>query len=277
MNEAQAERPPAPSRRLALLLEYEGTRYAGSQLQANAQTVQGELEAAVRKTTGEEVRAAFAGRTDAGVHALGQVAAFTTTSALAVETIVSALNAWLPRDIAVLAASEVAPDFDPRRQALRRHYCYVIENRRTRPAVGRDLVWHVAQPLDQDAMAEAASLVIGEHDFAAFASAPEDPGASTVRRLECFEVRREGSRLLCDVAANAFLPHQVRRMVGALVQVGMGKMMPEQYGRLLEGPPGSAGPGAPARGLVLVAVEYGNAVFGDRPERNPGASFGHTR
>src|SRR5581483_11468911 len=163
------EAPGQPSRRIALLLEYEGTRYAGSQLQANAPTVQGELEAAVRKVTGEEARSAFAGRTDAGVHALGQVAAFSTASALPADTIRNALNAWLPEDIAVRAAADVDAAFDPRRHALRRGYRYTVLNRRARPVLDRRFVWHVPQPLDVDAMDRAARSLEGERDFAAFA------------------------------------------------------------------------------------------------------------
>jgi tRNA pseudouridine38-40 synthase len=243
-------------RRIALLLEYEGTRYAGSQLQANAPTVQGELEAAIEKTTGERLRVAFAGRTDAGVHALGQVAAFTTASRLGIEKVRDALNAWLPKDIAVIAAADADASFDPRRRALRRRYRYVIENRRSRPAVGRDFCWHLGRQLDLDAMRAAAPALVGEHDFAAFAGALEEPEASTVRRVEAFEVRREHTRIVIEVTANAFLPHQVRRMAGALVQVGLGRLGPAAYGALLEGPPSSAGPAAPARGLFLVSVEY---------------------
>jgi len=265
------EAPGQPSRRIALLLEYEGTRYAGSQLQANAPTVQGELEAAVRKVTGEEARSAFAGRTDAGVHALGQVAAFSTASALPADTIRNALNAWLPEDIAVRAAADVDAAFDPRRHALRRGYRYTVLNRRARPVLDRRFVWHVPQPLDVDAMDRAARSLEGERDFAAFAAAPEHARSSTVRRLECFRVRREGERVLCDAVANAFLPHQVRRMVGALVEVGLGRMTPERYASLLDTAPSSAGPAAPARGLTLLWVEYARPLFADAgPERAGG-------
>jgi tRNA pseudouridine38-40 synthase len=264
MSEASGQ----PSRRIALLLEYEGTRYAGSQLQANAPTVQGEVEAAVTKTTGVEARCAFAGR---------KVAAFSTASGLPADTIRNALNAWLPEDIAVRAAAEVDAGFDPRRNALRRAYRYTILNRRARPALDRRFVWHVPQALGVEAMARAARSLEGERDFAAFASASEDRGSSTVRRLECFRVHREGERVLCDAVANAFLPHQVRRMVGALVEVGLGRLTPGDYLALLEGAPSSAGPAAPARGLTLLWVEYAWPLFGeeapegkDQPAGRPG-------
>jgi tRNA pseudouridine38-40 synthase len=196
------------------------------------------------------------------VHALGQVASFVTQSALDGETLQRALNAWLPEDVVVRAVAEVDASFDPRRDALRRHYRYVIDNAPVRPALNRGRAWHVAAPLDEAAMASAARGVVGTHDFAAFASRLEVEGASTVRQLTCFEVRRRGQTLVCEVEANAFLPHQVRRMVGALVEVGKGKLAAEAYPLLLEGPPASAGPAAPAHGLYLVEVTYQEAIFG---------------
>jgi tRNA pseudouridine38-40 synthase len=249
------------SRRVALLLEYDGSRFAGSQLQTNSVTVQSVLEQAVLKTTGEQLRVAFAGRTDAGVHALAQVASFTTHSRLDTETMRRALNAWLPEDVAVLEITEVRGDFDPRRQAVARHYRYVIENRPSRPAIDRLRAWHLAQPLDIDAMAEAARRVVGTRNFAAFASRLEEETASTVRRLTCFKVQRSGTRIICDARANAFLPHQIRRMVGALVEVGKGRLTPEGYEALLAGAPASAGPAAPAYGLYLVRVDYNEELF----------------
>ncbi len=256
----QAEQTPAP-RRVALLLEYEGTRFAGSQLQTNARTVQGELEAAIHKATGEAVRCAFAGRTDAGVHAVGQVAAFDSGSRLDPGTLRNALNHWLPEDVAVHAAADAPPAFDPRRQALRRTYGYVVDNGAGRPVLDRAFVWHVRAPLNAALMHSAAQGLVGEHDFAAFASALENPAASTVRRLECFLVRRDGRRVTFEVTANAFLPHQVRRMVGALVKAGEGAMPAAGFAALLDGPPSSAGPSAPARGLTLLSVEYDVPLF----------------
>lgn len=250
-----------PSRRFALLLEYDGTRFSGSQLQPSARTVQGVLEDAILKATGEAARVAFAGRTDAGVHARGQVAAFTNATRLDPSVLVRALNAWLPEDAVVLAAAVVQDGFDPRRQALRRHYRYVIANREVRPAIERERVWHVGGVLDAGAMGAAAQSIEGTHDFSAFASALEKDEASTVRNLERFLVRRQGDGVVIDAVANAFLPHQVRRMVGALVEVGRGKMNSDAYARLLEGPPSSAGPAAPARGLTLVRVEYAEDIF----------------
>jgi tRNA pseudouridine38-40 synthase len=250
----------AGQRRVALLLEYDGGAYAGSQLQTNARTVQFVLEEAISKATQEKARVAFAGRTDAGVHARGQVASFVTTSALDQETIVRALNAWLPPDVVVREVAEVPSGFDVRRDARRRHYRYLVDNRRTRPALERDRVWQVAPPLDVEEMAAAARTLVGRHDFAAFASPLEDEG-STLRDLYRFDVTCEGELVTFDVVANAFLPHQVRRMAGALVEVGKGRRSAEEYRALLDGPAASAGPTAPAHGLYLMEVEYVEPLF----------------
>jgi tRNA pseudouridine38-40 synthase len=249
------------TRRIALLLEYDGTLFSGSQLQTYARTVQGVLEAAVVKATGVPARVAFAGRTDAGVHAEGQVASFVTESAHDIETMRRALNAWLPKDVAVLAVAEVDAAFDPRRSALRRRYRYVIDNLPVRPALRRLRAWHLAPALDEGAMAKAAASVLGSRDFAAFAARLEDAGASTVRRLDRFEVTRAGSVVTCVLEANAFLPHQVRRMVGALVEVGKGRLDVAAYEGLLQGPPASAGPAVPPHGLYLQRVFYEQDPF----------------
>jgi tRNA pseudouridine38-40 synthase len=261
MQDSEANEATTPaSRRLALLVEYDGGAYAGSQLQKNARTVQSVLEEAILKATEQPARVAFAGRTDARVHALGQVASFLTHSTLDCGTLVRALNAWLPDDVVVREAADVALDFDVRRDARRRHYRYFIDNRQARPALERNRAWHVAPYLDVEAMAVAARSIIGTHDFAAFASSLEDAG-STERQLYSFGVRRKEHLVRLDVVANAFLPHQVRRMVGALAEVGKAKRSVEEYGALLNGMPASAGPSAPAHGLYLVGVEYAETLF----------------
>ena len=252
---------PSGLRRIALLLEYDGSRYAGSQLQMNALTVQSVLEKAIRETIGASARVEFAGRTDAGVHALGQVASFLTVSRHSTDVFERALNARLPDDVAVRCAAEVDITFDIRRQARRRHYRYLVDNSRVRPALNRQWAWHVPAPIDVKPMACAAQALVGRHDFAAFASRPEDPEASTVRELYAFDVSRSGDEVRLDIVANAFLPHQVRRMTGALVEVGKGKLRAEEYGRLLAAEPASAGPVAPAHGLYLVRVEYDAEPF----------------
>lgn len=251
------------SRRFALLLEYDGTRFAGSQLQPNARSVQGVLEEAIERVTIERSRVSMAGRTDAGVHAYGQVASFVSGTRLEPAVLKRALNACLPEDVVVRALRAVAESFDPRRQALRRHYRYLIDSRDERPALERQRMWSVPGPLDVQAMSVAARSIQGRHNFAAFAGALENPGASTLRDLQRFDVNSSGRTIVCDATANAFLPHQVRRMVGALVEVGRGRLSPEQYAALLSGPPGSAGPAAPAHGLYLLCVDYEPPLFED--------------
>ncbi|MBI5290068.1 MAG: tRNA pseudouridine(38-40) synthase TruA [Chloroflexi bacterium] len=248
-------------RRIAVLIEYDGTAYRGSQYQENGPSIQMVLETAINKLTAETMRVAFAGRTDAGVHALGQVAAFDTESALTPAEFRSGLNHFLPEDIVVRAAKD-APGFDPRRDAAGRLYRYRIDNRPVRPALDRQRVWHVAKPLDVDAMRRAAERLVGEHDFAAFAG----PYEGTVRTLRRCEVLSEGDDSARGVAvemeARAFLPHQVRRTVGPLVEVGLGRMKEEELVVLLEAArPSSAGPAAPACGLYLVEVRYDGFEF----------------
>jgi tRNA pseudouridine38-40 synthase len=244
-----------PFRRIALVVEYDGTAYAGSQYQKNASTIQGELERALEKLTGERTRLALAGRTDAGVHAEGQVVSFRTQTPYGVEVLVRALNAHLPQDIVVRSAREVMLGFQVRRQARRRWYRYLIYNGRQRPALRRHYCWHIAQPLDVEAMQEAAGQLVGEHDLAAFA-APSAPGR-TVRTVYRAEVSRRRSWVMFDIEANSFLQQQVRRTVGALVQVGLGKQTVEGFRRLLaSAEKGAATLAAPPRGLCLMAVEY---------------------
>ena len=241
-------------RRLALVLEYEGSRYGGSQYQKNAPSIQGELEAALNKLTGENLRATFAGRTDAGVHARGQVASFVTGSRHEPEAFVRGLNRWLPADIAVQRALEVPLDFDVRRRARSREYRYLVLNSPVPSPLLQAFTWQVKEPLDAEVMQQAASSLVGRHDFAAFA--PPVTG-STERTLHRCEVKARGRLLTVRVEADAFLPHQVRRTVGALVQVGRGRQSGSEFAALLSTPrPGVAGPTAPSQGLCLVRVNY---------------------
>jgi tRNA pseudouridine38-40 synthase len=252
----------SPERRLALLMEYQGTAYGGSQYQENAPTVQGALERALSSLTSEPIRVAMAGRTDAGVHAYGQVVAFRTTSGHDVATFVRGTNALLPGDIAVRAAAEVPLDFDPRRQATSRWYRYKILLRPDRPALLRHFAWQIAQPLDTAAMSTAAEGLVGSHDFAAFTAPSEAKRSVTRRNLYRADLRCRGRALLLDVEANAFLLHMVRRIAGTLVEVGAGRMAPEEFGGLVEAaPPGAARWTAPARGLYLMKVRYESGLF----------------
>ena len=249
-------------RRIALLLEYEGTAFHGSQAQTGQRTVQDVVEEALCRFTGERQRVAFAGRTDAGVHALGQVVALNTATPHDPSTFRRAIDHFLPEDVAVRAAAETAADFDPRRHAVARVYRYELDDGRGRSPLRRHRAWQVKRPLDAAAMAEAAAaLANGRRDWAAFAG-PVPDGYSTVRTLLRLEVRRVGpSRLTVTMEADGFLPHQVRRTVGALRRVGEGKLSPQQFGRLAEGPASSVGPAAPAQGLTLLAVRYAPGVL----------------
>ncbi len=249
-------------RRIALLLEYEGTRYAGSQYQKNAPTIQAALERAVSSLTGESTRVAMAGRTDAGVHAKGQVASFLTASGLPPDVFVRGLNHYLPEDIATRAAAEIPLPFDVRRQARRRWYRYTICRRDPRPALLRRYAWHLEQALDLEAMQRAARYLEGEHDLAAFTRPSLKGRQSTVRKVYRSEVTRRGPLLLLDMEANAFLPQQVRRTVGALVQVGSGQLPPAAFcGLVEEAPPGAASFTAPPHGLCLMRVRYDVHMF----------------
>jgi len=248
-------------RRLALLLEYDGSRYAGSQLQQNGPSIQGELERAVEAMTGNFARVAFAGRTDAGVHALGQVAAFDTVAPYSSEAFRGGLNVRLPEAIAVRAVAEVATGFDPRREALARRYQYRIVNSVTRSPLLRARAWQVRARLDDELVSAAAVLLLGEQDFAAFASR-EASQASTRREIRDVALRRRDRVVTLEIEANAFLMHQVRRTVAALVEVGLGKRRIADFERALrEAKPGFFELTAPPHGLSLMRVRYEPAIF----------------
>ncbi len=254
-------------RRIALLLEYDGSRYGGSQIQKNAPTIQGSMEGAIRKLTGKSARVALAGRTDAGVHARGQVASFLTERRFDGAVFVDGLNYWLPEDIAVRAARVVAHDYDVRRRARSRSYRYLVYCGRTRSPLWRQRTWHVKQPLDEAAMRMAAERLVGRHDFAAFAGKLENPLATSVRTLRRLDVRRKSRLFVFDAEADAFLPHQVRRMVGALVGVGLGRQAPQDVERpLREAKVATAGQAAPPQGLCLMRVTYPDLDFDEETD-----------
>jgi tRNA pseudouridine38-40 synthase len=255
------------SRRFALLVEYEGTRYGGSQYQKNAPTIQGELELALGKLTNEQIRVSLAGRTDAGVHARGQVASFHTSSRHRLRTVVRALNAHLPADIVVRAAQETGPDFDPRRDAISRLYRYTFHLGEERPVLSRRFAWHVGPQADTDAMGRAARCLVGRHDFAAFTAPSIARHASTIREMFRAGFVRSGAMAWLDVEANAFLQHMVRRMAGMLAQVGAGKRSEREFEILLRrAEPGAARYAAPPQGLCLIKVRYENGLFDDETD-----------
>jgi len=247
----------AETRRIALVVEYEGTRYRGFQIQKSAPTIQGELQRALEQVTGERTRMAGASRTDAGVHARGQVVSFLTTSRHDPEVYRRALNHFLPEDIAVQAAHEAPLPFDVRRDAKGREYQYVILNRPEPSPLWRLFAHRVNEPLDAAAMDAASRLFEGERDMASFTETLEPGVHGTVRRVSRARVTRRGEMVVFTVRANAFMPQQVRRMAGALTAVGAGKLKEAAFRRTLDVPrKGTAGPVLPARGLYLMRVIY---------------------
>lgn len=245
-------------RKIRIVLEYEGSRYSGWQIQAQGEaTIQTEVESAIEKTTGEKLRVHGAGRTDAGVHALGQVAHFTSESELTAEKLKNAINAHLPQDIAVIRADEVPMSFDSRRDSLGKIYRYEILNRPVRGPLLLRTAHHIKTPLDVPAMNIAAGYLIGEHDFKSF-QASGCSAKHPVRRIYKLDVlRAEPERIAVEIFATAFLKQMVRNIVGTLLLVGNGKLGPDEMESILKARDrGSAGPTAPAKGLTLVKVFY---------------------
>ncbi len=243
--------------RYKLTLEYDGAPYVGWQRQDNGPSVQGELERAIHAFCGQDVAVHGAGRTDAGVHARGQVAHFDMDEARPIDKIRDGLNFHMkPEAIAVLSAELVDDDFHARFSATRRTYLYRIVNRRAPLALDRGHAWFVPRPLDVEAMAEAAKFLIGFHDFSAFRAA-ECQANSPEKTLDLLQVSRAGEEICFDVRARSFLHHQVRNFVGTLRVVGEGKRPPEWIGEILASRDRRlAGATAPADGLYLMEVGY---------------------
>jgi tRNA pseudouridine38-40 synthase len=236
-------------------MEYDGTRYHGSQFQTNAASIQGEAESALQKLIGDKVHVSMASRTDAGVHAKGQVVSFKTKASFPPKTWVEAMNHYLPKDISIRAAYEVDGGFDVRRHASSREYRYHIMNRRTPSALWRHFSESVPHPLDVEAMNSACSVLVGERDFAPFA--PATYTRSTRRRTLRAEVSRRRDLVIFDMEATSFLPHQVRNTVGGLVKVGLHKVSVESFReKACSGKAGTIGPTAAARGLCLMKIKY---------------------
>jgi tRNA pseudouridine38-40 synthase len=242
--------------RLRLTIEYDGTAYSGWQLQASEDTIQARLEAVLEKLFGQKIRINGAGRTDAGVHALGQVAAFDAPRHFDPSDLRRALNAMLPPDITVREAVEVPANFDPRRDAYLRAYQYRILNRELRSVFDYRHAWLVRDALDLAAMRAAARRFLGEHDFAAFRSLGTET-KSTMRRIYLSQWERHGDLLLYRIEGSSFLRHMVRAMVAAMVEVGRHRMSVEALNALLSGGDRALAPAAaPACGLFLVEVRY---------------------
>ena len=239
-----------------LLIEYDGTQYYGFQWQVGLPTIQNELEQAIRRFCGQSSRVMAASRTDAGVHAKGQVVSFWAKSTLDTMTLVRALNYYLPSDIAVKAAYRASDDFNVRRDALSREYRYYILNSNTRSPFSRRFALFVPKMLDIQAMNEACQIIQGEHDFASFASSV-DGSKSTLRNIYEAGIEKKEDFTVFRIVANSFLPHQVRSTAGLLIRLGLGMIGIEDFRDIMEARSlGLAGPVSPACGLCLERVNY---------------------
>lgn len=244
--------------RYRITIEYDGTPFAGWQQQPVSPTVQAALQDAIRRFSGESVVVKGAGRTDAGVHALGQVAHFDLAKEWEAYRVREAVNFHLkPQPVAVLSCDRTADDFDARYSATARHYRYRILTRRAPPVLDRDRVWWLTADLDADAMHEAAQVLVGRHDFTTFRAA-QCQAASPLRTLDRLSVAREGEEITIEASARSFLHNQVRSMVGSLKLVGEGKWSAAELRSALEARDRTrCGPVAQAAGLYLLRVDYG--------------------
>ncbi len=245
--------------RFRLRLEYDGADFEGWQVQARGRTVQGVVEAGLAEVLRTSVRIHAAGRTDAGVHARGQVAHFDAATRLGPAELRKALNAVLPPDVAARALHEVAPDFDARRDAISKRYVYRILQRPVASPLRRRWCWHIRGPLDLGAMREASDVLKGTHDFAAFRGAPGGPPADeeTRRTLDLLQVERRTEEVEIAAEARSFLRYMVRNLVGTLVDVGQDRLSPGGLAEVLASRQRSrAGPTAPAHGLCREQIRY---------------------
>jgi tRNA pseudouridine38-40 synthase len=239
-----------------LVVEYDGRRYYGFQWQSGLPTIQSELEKAVQKLTGEKRRVLAASRTDTGVHARGQVVSFRTNSTLSPQTVMRALNYYLPEDIAVSAAYQASDTFNVRRDAVSREYEYWILSNPVRSPLAEGFTCLVTGVLNIRNMNKACRFLIGKHNFASFASALE-PMKSTVRTVYEAKCRRKGDKVIFRIVADSFLPHQVRNTVGLLIRVGLGKVGLNEFKKVMAiEKEGAAGPAALPQGLYLMKVNY---------------------
>ena len=247
--------------RVRLTLEYDGTGFRGWAAQPGERTVENELRKALAEVFPRWESLAVAGRTDTGVHALAQVASFTTESPIPAENLTKALNDILPASIRVLEVTEAPAEFHARKSARAKTYRYRMLRSPICPPFLARYVWHYPYPLDENAMRRAASLVVGEHDFTSFAAVDPERGAqeevSNIRRIFCSTWERDGEEFAYSVRGSGFLHHMVRNLVGTSVLVGKGTLSPDDIMRILEARNRSAaGATAPASGLYLVSVEY---------------------
>jgi tRNA pseudouridine38-40 synthase len=239
-----------------LVLEYDGTRYAGWQRQPDHPTIQEAIEQAIKQVSQSVTSVIGAGRTDSGVHALGQVASFHTERDWPASSWMRALNAVLPEDIAVRSTTLVEPGFHAQHDARGKLYRYRILHRPTRPTVDRAFVWHIYRPLDEAAMQQAATSLIGSQDFSSFEGALTDNN-NPICHLQRLTVIRHDDQILIEAYADRFLKHMVRAIVGTVVEVGLGRRAPASLAEVLRARDRSAaGLTAPAHGLFLMRVDY---------------------
>jgi tRNA pseudouridine38-40 synthase len=248
-------------RNLKLLLAYDGTEFCGWQVQPDAVTIQGTLASAIGRVTGEKVLPQGSGRTDAGVHALGQVVTLSTASPIPPENLVNALNDILPAAIRVLEAAEAPPEFHARKSAQAKTYRYRMYRGAICPPFLARYVWHYPYPLDEGQMQEVAAVILGEHDFTSFAAVDPERGrekeVGNVRRIFFSSWDRQEDEFVYTVRGSGFLHHMVRNLVGTFLLVGKGTLKPSDMSRILEARSRSAaGATVPARGLCLISVEY---------------------
>ncbi|MBE9531361.1 MAG: tRNA pseudouridine(38-40) synthase TruA [Proteobacteria bacterium] len=239
-----------------LLIEYEGTNYSGWQIQSTLPTIQGTIEESIALLTGKKVKLFGASRTDAGVHAFGQVANFHIDSVVEPASFAGALNLTLPLDIVIKESTEAESGFHSSMHAKEKHYLYRIERRRYRTAISRNFAWHYFQPLDVELMREGTKRFIGKKDFSSF-MADGSRVKTTEKNITSFEVKEEGDFLELHIRGDAFLRHMVRIMVGTLTTLGKGKLTLDDIDRIFEaGVRREAAQTAPASGLHLVEVFY---------------------
>lgn len=252
--------------RLKLILEYDGTDYVGWQTQPNGRSVQATVERALATLLKEPISVMAASRTDAGVHAWGQVVSFRTEKTLPLKAYLQGLSSLLPEDIAVVDAAEVPEAFRPRGWSLGKRYRYLISNRPVRSPLRRRTHWELFPPLDLEQMVKASTHLVGRHDFSAFRAA-DCSARNAVREVRSLAIDAMNGDLSITVDGTAFLKHMVRNLVGTLVEVGKGKRPPEWVGEVLASHDRTrAGPTAPAHGLALVHVLYGD---GPRASSSP--------
>lgn len=241
---------------IKLILEYDGTNFCGWQIQPNGPTIQEALERALATVLREPVRVMAAGRTDAGVHARGQVATFRTSHTVDLSSLCRSINALAGPDIAAIAAEEAPDGFDPRRDARARAYAYYLLNRSAPSPFWRQRAWHTGHPLEVSAMDAAAAILVGEHDFSSFRG-PDCDAPHAVRRAFRSAVKNRGDLVVYDIEATGFVRHMVRNIVGTLVQVGQGALSVDGFREVLRVRDRTrAGVTAPAHGLYLMTVRY---------------------